>query len=150
MMLIETNRFGPLDIDETRILRFREGLLGFPNHQRFALIQTSPDPVLFWLQSVDDPYLAFVVCDPRAFVPDYQVPVRPDDVAGLGLNDLDDCQVLVIVNKVNGELTANLLGPIVVGAHSRCAKQLVLSERRYGTRHRLLTLSRQQLVAKTA
>ena len=58
--------------------------------------------------------------------------------------------MLVIVNKVNGELTANLLGPIVVGAHSRCAKQLVLSERRYGTRHRLLTLSRQQLVAKTA
>jgi flagellar assembly factor FliW len=149
-MLVQTTRFGPIDVDEGKIIALKDGLLGFPRHQRFALVQTAPDPVLYWMQSVDDPDLAFVVCDPLTFVPDYQVPVRQDDVEALGLHDLCDCQVLVIVNKANGDLTANLLGPIVVGARSLRAKQLVLSDKRYGTRHRLMPADPAQAVAKTA
>lgn len=149
-MLIETTRFGPIEIEDDRVMTFPEGLLGFPGHRRFALVQTSPDPVFFWMQSVDDPELAFVVCDPLVFVPDYQVPIRKDDVAALGLHDLSDCQVLVIVNKVGGDLTGNLLGPVVVGAHSLQAKQLVLSDKRYSTRHRLIAAEAVRAVAKTA
>lgn len=150
-MLIETTRFGPIEVDETRILQFPEGLLGFPEHRRYALIQTSPDPVFFWLQSVDDAALAFVVCDPLAFVKDYQAPVRRDDLEHLGLTELSDAQVLVIVNKVDGGLTANLLGPLVIGAHSLRGKQLVLSDKRYTTRHRLLELDAVRApVAKSA
>lgn len=139
-MLIETTRFGPVEIDESRIIRFRDGILGFPDRQRFALIQTSNDPVFFWLQSVDDPTLAFVVCDPLVFLPDYQAAVREDDVASLDLSDIDDVQVFVIVNKHDGCLTANLLGPLVVGAKSLLARQLVLSDKRYTTRHVLMRL----------
>ncbi|HPM23876.1 MAG TPA: flagellar assembly protein FliW [Phycisphaerae bacterium] len=149
-MLIQTTRFGPIEVDDAKIMSFKDGLLGFPNHHRFALLQTTADPAFFWMQSVDDPDLAFVVCDPLLFVPDYQVPIRKDDVAALALNDLNDCQVLVIVNKVNGDLTANLLGPLVVGAHSLQAKQLVLSDKRYGTRHRLVSAPTARTVAKTA
>lgn len=142
-MLIETTRFGPVEIDESRIIRFRDGILGFPDRQQFALIQTGGDPVFFWLQSVEDPALAFVVCDPLLFVPDYQAAVRADDVASLDLRDIDDVQVFVIVNKHNGCLTANLLGPLVVGAKSLLARQLVLSDKRYSTRHMLLRLEGQ-------
>ncbi len=147
-MLIETTRFGPIEVDETRILTFREGLLGFPDQQRFALIQTAEDPVFFWMQSVDDPRLAFVVCDPLAFVPNYRVPIRRDDVAGLELSDLAACQVLVVVNKVDGALTANLLGPLVIGTESLRGRQMVLSDKRYTTRHRLLVDS--EAAVKTA
>ncbi|MBI5865551.1 MAG: flagellar assembly protein FliW [Planctomycetes bacterium] len=165
-MLIETTRFGPVEIDESRIVCFREGILGFPNHQRFALIQTSQDPLFFWLQSVDDPSLAFVTCDPAAFVADYDATIRQDDLEALqariaehGLPadafawylDLrrfvsvphagsQECQVLVIINKHDGCLTANLLGPLVIGARSLLARQLVLSDKRYSTRHQLLRL----------
>lgn len=149
-MLIETTRFGQVDIDGSKIITLPDGLLGFPKHRRFALVQTASDPVFFWLQSVDDPALAFVVCDPLAFVPDYSVPIRADDVETLGLEDLSDCQVLVIVNKVDGALTANLLGPLVVGAHSLIGKQLVLSDKRYGTRHKLIRTDAQRTVSKTA
>jgi flagellar assembly factor FliW len=149
-MLIDTTRFGPFEVDDTRIMTFRDGLLGFPQHRRFALIQTSPDPVFFWLQAVDDPGLAFLVCDPLTFVPDYEVPIRPDDVAALGLRDLTDAQVLVIINKVGSDLTANLLGPLVVGATSLLARQMVLSDRKYSTRHRLMPVESAQAVSKTA
>jgi flagellar assembly factor FliW len=148
-MLIETTRFGVLDVDESRVMTFEQGLLGFPQYHRYALIQTSPDPVFFWLQAVDAPHLAFVVCDPLAFVRDYQVPIRKEDLVALNIADPADAQVLVIVNKVNGDLTANLLGPIVVGAHSLCARQLVLSDKRYSTRHHLMRVE-PRVVAKTA
>lgn len=137
-MLIETTRFGAVEIDESRIIEMREGLLGFPRSKRFALMQTGPDPVFFWLQSVDDPALAFVVCDPLAFVADYHAPLKDDDIAALGMRDESDCQVLVIVNKVDGCLTGNLLGPLVIGASSLQGRQLVLSDRRWSTRHRLM------------
>lgn len=149
-MLINTTRFGDIELDEAKIITFKEGLLGFPQHRRYALVQTAPDPAFYWLQAVDDPALAFVVCDPRLFVPDYEVPIRKDDVDALGLVDLNDCQVLVIVNKVNGDLTANLLGPLVIGGQAMTAKQLVLSDKRYGTRHRLLGGAEIQALAKTA
>lgn len=149
-MLIETSRFGRIEVDDSKIMTFLEGLLGFPESHRFALIQSSADPVFYWLQSVDNPRLAFVVCDPRTFVPDYQVPIRKDDVDALGLADLSDCQVMVVVNKVNDCLTANLLGPLVIGLQSLRAKQLVLSDKRYGTRHQLLDTQPAHAVAKTA
>ena len=149
-MLIETTRFGTVEIDDTRVIRIKGGLLGFPDHQRFALIQTSEEPVFFWLQSVDDAALAFLVCDPRAFVPDYQATIRQDDLETLGAADVEGCQVLVLVNKNDGHLTANLLGPVVVGTESLLAKQLVLSDRKYSTRHRLMALPQPAATVKTA
>ncbi len=149
-MQIQTTRFGMVEIDETRILHFPDGLLGFEPYKRYALIQTSDDPVFFWLQSVDEPSLAFVVCDPRAFVPDYQVPVRQADLDALGIGDLDEAQVLVIVNKVGESLTGNLLGPLVIGARSLRGRQLVLSDRRYSTRHPLWRLEPKTAVSKSA
>ncbi len=149
-MQIQTTRFGTVEIDETRILHFPDGLLGFERYKRYALIQTSDDPVFFWLQSVDEPSLAFVVCDPRAFVPDYQVPVRQADLDALGIADPDEAQVLVIVNKVGESLTGNLLGPLVIGARSLRGRQLVLSDRRYSTRHPLWRLAPKAAVSKSA
>lgn len=149
-MLIETTRLGPVDIDESRIMTFEDGLLGFPDARRFALIQTSTDPVFFWMQSLEHPDLAFVVCDPQTFVPEYEVPIRRDDAESIGLHDLGDSQVLVIVNKVNGDLTANLMGPLVVATRTLQGRQLVLSDKRYSTRHRLLSDSATDAAVKSA
>jgi flagellar assembly factor FliW len=149
-MLIETTRFGKVEIDDSRVITFKDGLLGFPGRQRFALIQTTEDQVFFWMQSLEDSALAFLVCDPLAYVPDYQAQIRADDVKSLQLRDLTDCRVLVIVNKNNEYLTANLLGPLVVGAHSLLGRQLVLSDKRYGTRHPLVRIDAPVAVSRTA
>lgn len=149
-MRIETLRFGTVDVDDTRIINFPQGLLGFPASRRYALIQTAPDPAFYWLQSVDEPTLAFVVCDPLMFVPEYRVPIRRDDLDALEIPDLSDGQVLVIVNKVDGHLTANLLGPLVIGTTSKLGKQMVLSDKRYSTRHTLLPAAPARAAAMTA
>ena len=149
-MLIDTTRFGTIEVDDDKLITFEQGLLGFPQHQRFALIQTSTDPVFFWLQSVEAANLAFVVCDPRAFAPDYQVQVRKDEVVNLELSGADDVQVLIIVNKTDDNLTGNMLGPLVVGVSSRKARQFVLADRRWSTRQVLMMAPASIPMAKTA
>ncbi|MBP7936225.1 MAG: flagellar assembly protein FliW [Phycisphaerae bacterium] len=150
-MIIQTSRFGPLEVDERRLIQFPKGVLGFPDQQAYALIQTAEESGFYWLQAVDRPDLAFVVCDPRLFVPDYVVPVKLDELSQIGLSDPSAAQVFIIVNKVDNILTGNLQGPLVVNVETRTARQLVLSDRRYSTRHPLMQLtSRQGAVSKTA
>lgn len=147
-MQIETSRFGAIDIDETRIITIAGGLLGFPEAERFALIQTGEDNYFFWLQSIEQANLAFVVCDPTIFLGDYgvgQIPLREEAREELGLAlDADvttATQVFAICNRVGDWLTGNLLGPIVVNVATCQAKQIVLTEKKWSTRQPLLKLS---------
>ncbi|MBN1846162.1 MAG: flagellar assembly protein FliW [Sedimentisphaerales bacterium] len=150
-MKIHTTRFGQIEVDEERLLLFGHGILGFPEDRRFVLLQTNAEGNFFWLQSVDRPDVAFVVCDPLLFVPDYQVPLRPEDGERIELRSMADTQVMVIVNKIDRILTGNLQGPLVINARNRRGCQLVLSEKKYSTRHPLMSLDIQRnQVSKTA
>lgn len=149
-MIIQTSRFGSLEVDENRFISFDDGILGFPNQKKYALVQTGEGSGFYWLQSVDTPDLAFVVCDPRLFVADYQVPIKSDELETIGIDDADGAQVFVIVNKVGELLTGNFQGPLVVNVQSRKARQLVLSDKRFATRHPLMRIPQTRVASKTA
>ncbi|HUB24129.1 MAG TPA: flagellar assembly protein FliW [Tepidisphaeraceae bacterium] len=149
-MEIQTSRFGLLEVDEQRILNFPSGLLGFPSHKRFALIQTGSEKCFFWLQCADEPNLAFVVADPSIFFKDYDVPLREETLLDLNLTDVSFAQVLVVCNKVDQWLTGNLLGPLVINAANRRAQQIVLTEKKWTTRQPLMRLQSDLPLAKSA
>jgi flagellar assembly factor FliW len=140
-MEVRTTRFGTVEIPDDRLITFPKGLLGFSAYTRYCLLEPTDDACFFWLQSVDEPTLAFVVTDPSAFVPDYSVPIRSDQMETVELEQLEDAQVLVIVNKVDGSLTGNLQGPLVINAQKRIGEQFVLADKRWTTRHPLLALT---------
>ena len=146
-MEVRTTRFGVIDIAEDRVITFPGGLLGFGDRNRFCLLQPGDDACFFWLQCLDDPNLAFVVTDPTLFVPEYSVPVRPEQMEELGMTELADAQVFVIVNKVEQELTGNLQGPLVINTLSKKGEQLVLAEKRWTTRHGLMKVASGQQAA---
>jgi len=150
MLLIDTSRFGQVEVNPERLISFEEGVLGFPQQHEYALIQTGEGSGFYWLQSVDTRDLAFVVCDPRLFVADYQVPVKLEDLECIELSNPDNAQVFVIVNKVGELLTGNFQGPLVINVTNRCGRQLVLSDKRYSTRHPLMRVPSRQLMGKTA
>ena len=149
-MEIQSSRFGVISVDDDRIMTFPTGLLGFPSYTRYALIQTGAENYFFWLQSVDEPNLAFVVTDPAIFFKDYQVPVREETAQELQLTDPASVQTFVICNKVGEWLTGNLLGPIVVNAQNRLGQQVVLTEKKWTTRQPLLRLGAEVPLAKSA
>jgi len=149
-MEINSTRFGTIEVNDDRIIHFERGLLGFPGHTRFALIQTSEENYFFWLQSVDDANLAFVVTDPSIFFKDYEIPVREDVREDLELSDLGAAQVFVICNKAGEWLTGNLLGPLVVNSVNRRGLEVVLTEKRWGTRQPLVRLAQEVPLARSA
>lgn len=149
-MMIDTSRFGQLEVDAERLIEFPEGVLGFPDQHEYALIQTGQNSGFYWLQALSCPDLAFVVCDPRLFVADYQVPAKLEELKTIGLEHAEEAQVFVIVNKVDGLLTGNFQGPLVINVENRRGRQLVLSDKRFSTRHPLMRLPEADAMGQTA
>jgi len=151
-MKVKTTRFGDIEVDELRIMDFDKGILGFPEDPKFVLLQTNEEGNFFWLQSISRPDLAFVVSDPLLFEPNYQVPIKEDDFKEIGMENMADAQVLIIINKIDRMLTGNMQGPLVINARNCQGRQLVLSEKKYKTRHPLVNLdvSPELKVSRTA
>jgi flagellar assembly factor FliW len=139
-MHIETTRFGNVEVDDSRIVSFPSGLLGFSSYRRFVLLQPDDDGVFYWLQSVEAPDLAFVVTDPSIWVNEYKANIRREQMNELGMEEISEAQVLAIVNKRDEILTLNLQGPIVINVANCTAMQLVLAEKRWTTRHEIVRL----------
>jgi len=149
-MEVRTTRFGVIDVAEDRVITFPKGLLGFSTQKRFCLLEPSEDACFFWLQSLDEPGLAFVVTDPALFVRDYTVPVRQEQLDDLGIQKLEDAQVFVIVNKVDEWLTGNLQGPLVINTLARTGEQLVTADKKWTTRHRLVKAASGEATSRQA
>lgn len=137
MNTYKTTRFGQIPVDPEKILRFPEGLLGFPKSLQFYLLETGEPNVFFWLQSLDDPALAFVVMDPEDLVPGYRdrvLTALPDPF----FRD-QDVHALVIVTVLSPEsMTANLQGPLLIRLADRTGRQVVLFEEEDWLRYPLL------------
>ena len=126
---IEHERFGSLEIPEADVLRF-DGLPGFPEARRFALLAHDRDGVLAWLVCLDDPALAFVVTDPWQFFPDYDPRLPATTLEGLGASSRKDVEVLVVVSLREGRPSLNLLAPLVLCAPARRGAQCILEDDR--------------------
>jgi flagellar assembly factor FliW len=139
-MRVETTRFGELDVEEGRVIVFPSGLPGFPLARRFALLGHAPGSPFHWLQSLDEPDLAFAVTDPRLADPEYLEAIPKEALGELGLAGLHEAVVLamVTIERTSGRATANLLGPLLIHAGTGQARQLVLNPRRFSTRHEIL------------
>ena len=133
-MLIESERLGSVEVDETKVLTFADGLLGFPDAQRFALVDASDDGTYFWLQSLDDPHLAFLAAIPWAFFPDYEPELSRSDQEAMAITDPSEVMVLCLLTITEEAVTANLLGPLVVNAETREGRQIVLDNSDYSAR----------------
>ncbi|MBI3097658.1 MAG: flagellar assembly protein FliW [Planctomycetes bacterium] len=142
-MRIVTTRFGELDVPDDYVYRFPEGILGFSGIELYFVLNNPKGGPFQWLQAVTPTSLAFVVCDPTVFMPDYKVRVRPEDLASIDLKDIAAGFVLVIltVPRDPKEITANLQGPLVFNPEKRLAKQIVLNDPAFTTRHRIFAPS---------
>jgi flagellar assembly factor FliW len=138
-MVLETTRFGTLNVDPETVITLPRGLIGFPAARRFVLLGHAPGHPFRWLQSIDDPTLGFVVIDPHLFFPDYDIEISRYESDLLGIRDPEEAMVLTLVTirSSNQEITTNLLGPLVIGTRSHCGAQLVINGDRYSTRHSL-------------
>lgn len=135
-MLIETKQFGVLQVREDQIITFPEGLPGFPGQRRFVLVDLQEGSPLKFLQSVDDPNLAFLVAEPLTFFPGYRVLVQPEDLASIAL-EAPERGIVVTIVSVSGDFrraTVNLRAPVVINPETALARQVILEGEDYEIR----------------
>lgn len=106
-------------------LSIPEGLLGFEASTEFELVEVNGATDWWWLRSLEDPELKFLVVDPFTFFPDYDFDLSVLDTQRLGVSGIDDVAVLCVVTTGKA-FTANLAGPVVVNARTFIAYQVVL------------------------
>ena len=141
-MKVETSRFGTIDISEKEIVRFPEGLYGFEKETEFTLLPFNPnvESPMEWMQSLKSDHLAFVVTDPYLYLPDYRLKLSEEDKKRVELeeDDLFLTRAIVTIPENYSEMTVNLIAPLVINKDKGVAKQFVLTNMNYDTRHYLL------------
>ena len=138
-MKVSTKAYGLIDVDERQKIVFPQGLLGFETLKDYLLLDAERQP-FYWLQSMDEERVAFVLVNPFLFRPDYEVNISNEELAEIGINAPEKALIFSIVTipSDDGPMTANLQGPLVINRDNRTGKQAVLSDTRWRTKHDIM------------
>jgi flagellar assembly factor FliW len=114
-LVIDSPRFGQVEIDPETIIEFPDGLIGLGG-TRYALLAGEPGDSILWLHCIDDPTLSLPVTDPNRFFSDYRVELTDEDADRLDLDDETavDVYVTVVAAPTLPEFTANQRAPILI------------------------------------
>ncbi|MDA8165608.1 MAG: flagellar assembly protein FliW [Desulfobacteraceae bacterium] len=134
VLRVKTSRFGEIEVAAGKVIHMTSPFLGFPGSHRFLLRPHAENSPFMWLQSLDEPQLAFVVIRPALIRPDYQPPLPAAARRELRLRSGDVHDLLLILTIPEGKpekMTANMLGPVAINISERLAKQVLLDPNRY-------------------
>lgn len=139
-MKINTKVFGEIDIEESKIITFENGIIGFPEMKSFTLLYNEEEgasAVIRWLQSIEEPGFAIPVTDPFEIVEDYSPEV--DDELLKSLGGIDDENGLVLVSitipKELTKMSINLQGPFIINVNERKGCQVIVEGGSYPVKY---------------
>ena len=135
-MKITTRVFGEIEIDNSKIIRFPSGIIGFPEMTDFALVfdeEKGKDTPIRWLQSLQESGFAMPVMDPLLVASEYNPEVEDNHLIPLGEMNAEDTLVLVTVTvpKDLTKMSVNLQAPIIINADSKKATQIIVNSEKY-------------------
>ncbi len=129
-MRITTRFFGDIEIDDQKILHFEEGLIGFENLKKFTLIYNSEEEnskSIIWLQSLDEPMVAFPMINPFHVMTDYNPIINDEILDSLGeLKEENTALFLTLTVPADiTKMTTNLKAPIIINAETKKGCQVI-------------------------
>ncbi len=136
-MIVQTGRFGKLEVAEADLISIAGGILGFPEFTKFCLVDPGDDVLIVWLQSLENPELAIPLLEPKIFKTDYTVRLSAAELRELKLDNVNQSAVFTILTIADdiSQMTANLKAPLVINLREKLAKQVVLQENEYTIKH---------------
>ncbi|MCC9022375.1 flagellar assembly protein FliW [Bacillus nakamurai] len=136
-MIIQTKYHGETRIDEGQIISFESGLPGFYDETQFVVLPLSEDSPFLALQSVKQEHIAFIVASPFIFFKGYEFDIDNATIELLNIENIEDVEVMAIltIEEPFENTTANLKAPIVVNKKEMKAKQIILHDASFETKH---------------
>jgi flagellar assembly factor FliW len=132
---VPSSLLGTVEVHADAVYTFPLGLYAYEAARHFALVPSGRDGV-WWLQSLEDPSLVFLLTDPFLHRPEYEADLPDADLAPLAPSGAQgELAVLAIVTLPTdraGTPTANLRAPVALNVHTRLGRQLVLQGDRWG------------------
>lgn len=129
-MKLNTARFGEIEIEENRIFNFVVPIIGFDMLHKFIILDPNKDTLFKWLQSIEDPALAFPIISVSALNLDYTIDLPDNIVETLDIKNVESLLVMNITSipQENPKgTTINLLAPLIFNLDNQNAAQVVLS-----------------------
>lgn len=147
-MNIATKLFGEITIDESKVITFDSGLIGFEACKRFMIIHDEEveEAKIFWLQSLDEPTLAFPVVNPLKILPEYN-PVVEDELFQCIGEIVENELLVVVIMSVPSDLTkmsVNLKAPVVINPATRKGCQIIVEDKKYAVRYPIYDILNQK------
>lgn len=132
-VLTKTN--GVVQVQDDKILTFEEGLFGFEDYKKFALIDSEYEPFI-WLQSIENQNLAFLIIDPFLVCSSYEADIDDSSLAKIGVTRPEDVVIMTIVTvpQDGSAITANFQGPLVINKQNKKCLQVILTDNRWTTK----------------
>lgn len=132
-MKANTRLFGEIDIEDEKIITLGNGMIGFPDMQKFSLIfdsEKAEDAKIMWLQSMDDPQVAFPVMRPELVMPEYNPTVNDEVLEPLGQVNDENIFVVVTLTAVADveKNSVNLKAPIIINTETRKGCQIIVED----------------------
>jgi flagellar assembly factor FliW len=139
-MLIKTVNFGDLEVPDNTIIVFKEGLPGFPQIHRFAVLDKEDLKPFQYLQALDDPPFALFIINPFIVDPTYEFRLTESDMEDVNSKNSSELAVYAVATIPDDptQATINLMAPIVINDRDKCGKQVILHDSKYSVRHPLL------------
>ncbi len=140
-MQIQTKALGVVDVEPFQVIEFPDGIFGFANYKKYALIASGDDSPFQWLQSLQDEDLAFITIDPDIFYHEYKPKITDEDLKKLRVSHLSECIVLAIVTVPDNPrlITANLQGPVLINKKGLLGIQAISNDDNHKVKHFLLS-----------
>ncbi|MGM1021270.1 MAG: flagellar assembly protein FliW [Bacillota bacterium] len=144
-MIISTSIWGDIEVNEKEIYRFEKGIPGFEETTEFVVLDPNEAP-FYYLQSLQQKELSFVLVDPFIFYPEYEFELPDSEAEELGIeSNLVVRSILTLHEQVENS-TINLLAPLVFNPDNRQAKQVVLHQSPYQTKHPLQPMKEDETI----
>jgi flagellar assembly factor FliW len=143
MTKVNTKPFGEIEINESQIVNFKEGIFAFEQYNKFALLAANEEANFHWLQCLEESSLAFLVMRPESFLEDYNPNVPKFQIEAMGLDSIDQAEVWAIISIPANhpeDMTVNLQGPIIINPGQKLGGQYISENDRHGIRMPVLKL----------
>jgi flagellar assembly factor FliW len=151
-MVVQTTRFGNIEVGPKDFLEFREGLLGFGQLRKFIVLDDPQDEIFAWLQSCENPDVAFPILEPSLFAQDASLEFSTTDVEALDLHEAAAGRIFCIVTIPIDptKMTANMKAPVLINLSNRRARQCVLQDNSLAIREPIFAKLQQRVVQNPA
>ncbi|MBS4098581.1 MAG: flagellar assembly protein FliW [Sulfuricella sp.] len=139
--MINSTRFGQVDVDSAVTFTFPHGIPGFEASTQWKMFYEIGDDgkpksgFVFYLQSLSDPDACLPIADPGVFGFGCEFVLSDAELAELELEDTKDLAVLVVLSNKGPEsepvslqnVFANIAAPILINVKSQIGMQKIFA-----------------------